>query len=141
MDELEILQVNDPQDLALALDIRRVVFCQEQGVSEEIEIDGRDDQCRHYLVMAGRTAVATARTRKLADGEIKIERVAVLARYRGKGIGRDLMKKITADIGSAPMVLHAQLHSADFYERLGFSAEGGVFDEAGIPHVRMIFIQ
>jgi predicted GNAT family N-acyltransferase len=24
-----------------------------------------------------------------------------------------------------------------FYERLGFRSEGGVFDEAGIPHVRM----
>jgi predicted GNAT family N-acyltransferase len=24
-----------------------------------------------------------------------------------------------------------------FYEKLGFASEGDVFDEAGIPHVRM----
>lgn len=123
----------------MALDIRREVFCREQGVSEEIEIDGLDDHCRHYLVKADGVAVATARIRKPDGNETKIERVAVLSRYRDKGIGRDLMQKIMADIGSAPMVLHAQLHSAEFYKSLGFVAEGSTFDEAGIPHVKMIF--
>jgi prephenate dehydrogenase len=35
--------------------------------------------------------------------------------------------------------LHAQLQALPFYEKLGFRSEGGVFDEAGLPHVRMRF--
>ena len=35
-------------------------------------------------------------------------------------------------------MLHAQAHSETFYRALGFSTEGAPFDEAGIPHVRMV---
>lgn len=34
--------------------------------------------------------------------------------------------------------MHAQTHAVAFYERLGWSAQGDVFDEAGIPHVVML---
>ena len=34
-------------------------------------------------------------------------------------------------------VLDAQVPVIPFYERLGFVAEGPVFDDAGIPHRRM----
>jgi predicted GNAT family N-acyltransferase len=40
-------------------------------------------------------------------------------------------------------VLHAQTRAAPFYARYGFVAEGEVFEEAGIPHIRMrrVFVQ
>jgi predicted GNAT family N-acyltransferase len=34
-------------------------------------------------------------------------------------------------------LLHAQTSVVPFYERLGYTAEGPVFDEAGIPHRKM----
>jgi predicted GNAT family N-acyltransferase len=39
--------------------------------------------------------------------------------------------------GFTSVYLHAQAVAAGFYERLGFRAVGPVFDEVGIPHVRM----
>jgi predicted GNAT family N-acyltransferase len=32
------------------------------------------------------------------------------------------------------------VQAVPFYERLGFSCRGDVFDEAGIPHVRMSLV-
>ena len=40
--------------------------------------------------------------------------------------------------GCRRTVLHAQAHSETFYRALGFAAEGEPFEEAGIPHVRMV---
>ena len=40
-------------------------------------------------------------------------------------------------IGDTRCFLHAQDHLRGFYEQHGFAAVGDVFDEDGIPHVRM----
>jgi predicted GNAT family N-acyltransferase len=32
------------------------------------------------------------------------------------------------------------VQAVPFYERFGFSRQGGEFDEAGIPHVRMSLV-
>ncbi len=142
MGGIEITEIGSAAELDAAFDIRREVFCREQGVAEDEEIDGRDGECRHYLVRRNGDAVGTARTRPLGPGDVKIERVAVLAPHRGATIGRALMTRIMSDIsaddGAARMVLNAQTRVEAFYARLGFISEGGVFDEAGIPHVRMV---
>jgi predicted GNAT family N-acyltransferase len=134
--------VTNPAELAAAFAIRREVFCVEQGVPEHEEIDGLDDACHHYLVRSDAEPVATARVRRLPDGAHKVERVAVRKLYRGSGLGRALMDRVMADIASAGgarvVVLNAQLAVRDFYAGLGFRAEGEVFEEAGIPHVRMV---
>ena len=129
----EIVSLEDRQ---LAYDIRRIVFCDEQGVSREEEFDGLDDISRHYLVSVDALGVGTARTRVLEAGEIKI--VAVLRAYRGLGLGSALMRRVMEEAGTAPMVLNAQFRTKSFYKALGFSAVGDIFDEAGIEHVRMI---
>ncbi|MCB1093402.1 MAG: GNAT family N-acetyltransferase, partial [Verrucomicrobiae bacterium] len=54
--------------------IRRIVFIEEQGVSEALEIDGRDPECVHALARDGSgEVIGTARL--LPEG--KIGRVAV----------------------------------------------------------------
>jgi predicted GNAT family N-acyltransferase len=142
MPETQIIEIGaDPnrrerRDMDLAFAIRRAVFCLEQGVSEAEEIDGLDGICRHYLAIASGLAVATARTRPLATGDTKIERVAVLEPHRRTGIGNALMTRIIDDTLS-PMVLNAQLAAQRFYTGLGFVARGPVFEEAGIEHVAM----
>ena len=120
--------------------IRTAVFCREQGVSADLEFDGLDDSCRHYLARIGETAVGTARLRPLGRGEAKFERVAVLKDYRGRGIGWALMERALADAradGHIRALLHAQTHAGAFYRRLGFRQEGEGFMEAGIPHILM----
>ncbi len=138
MTALTIAVVDGEDDMNAAFDIRRDVFCREQGVDEAEEIDGLDPLCRHYLARLDGDAVGTARTRTIAGGDVKIERMAVLKPLRGCGIGKALMARALADIGAGQAVLNAQLRVESFYGELGFVAEGEIFQEAGIDHVRMI---
>lgn len=120
--------------------LRRVVFIEEQGVSEADEIDGRDGDAVHLLATVDGVPTGTARI--LFDGEKgKIGRVCVLQPFRGTGLGAALVEAavevIRARPGARTAVLGAQLPALAFYERLGFEAYGPVFDDAGIDHRMM----
>lgn len=69
----------------------------------------------------------------------KLERMAVLAGWRGKGCGAVILREIICQcIGSFDkVVLNAQVHAQGFYQSCGFVAEGERFLEAGIEHVKM----
>ncbi|MCH2164785.1 MAG: GNAT family N-acetyltransferase [Marinovum sp.] len=123
-------------DLETCLAIRRAVFIEEQGVSEADEVDGRDGNAVHLLALHKEVAVGTARI--LVKGDTaKIGRVAVLKGARGTGAGRALVLEAVAwaraqGLGRAQ--LGAQVHALGFYEALGFSVYGPVYDDAGIDH-------
>lgn len=117
-------------------EIRRIVFIEEQHVPLEEEWDGRDGDSRHFLALQGGTPVGTARL--LPDAHIG--RVAVLAEARDSGIGAALMAAAIETArreGHTAVELAAQTHALSFYERLGFSAFGDEFLDAGIPHRNM----
>jgi predicted GNAT family N-acyltransferase len=125
--------------LEVCLAIRREVFVQGQEVPEELEIDGLDPECTHFLARVDGNPVGTARLREV-KGEAKAERVAVLASWRGYGIGRRLMEATEGEArasGLPGMVLNAQVSVIPFYEGLGYRAEGEVFLEAAIDHRTM----
>ena len=140
MTTVEIIEITDAADQKEAFAIRHAVFCDEQRVDPTLEFDGLDDGCRQYLARCGTVAAGTARIRDAGDGVVKIERVAVLAADRGKGIGKALMVRTIEDSradGARTIAIHAQCHAEKFYQVLGFKRIGGVFDEADIPHIRM----
>lgn len=140
MADFEILEITEAADREMAFAIRRRVFCDEQRVDPAEEFDGLDDGCRQYLARRDGRPVGTARLRETGPGAVKIERVAVLATERRCGIGAALMARAIADAragGASEIVIHAQCHAEHFYAGLGFRTVGDVFDEAGIPHVRM----
>ncbi len=140
MTALEIVEITEAADQKDAFAIRHAVFCDEQRVDPALEFDGLDDSCRQYLARCDTIASGTARIRDAGDGVVKIERVAVLAADRGKGIGKALMVRTIEDAraaGAGTIAIHAQCHAEKFYQALGFRRVGGVFDEADIPHVRM----
>jgi len=123
------------KDAAFA--VREAVFVQEQGVPLEMEVDEFDPLSRHLLVRAADgTAIGTARL--LPDGHLG--RIAVLASWRGKGVGKVLMDGLldmAQQAGLAHLELHAQTQAAGFYRAFGFVATGDTFMEAGIPHILM----
>ena len=124
-------------DRAALQAVRRSVFIEEQAIPESEEWDDVDPVARHVLALTrNRDAVGTGRLEPTG----KIGRVAVLPQYRGSGVGSLIMGHLVnqaTESGFTSVYLHAQAAAAGFYERLGFRAVGPVFDEVGIPHVRM----
>ncbi|GJM17681.1 MAG: GNAT family acetyltransferase [Thermodesulfobacteriota bacterium] len=136
MNEFEVLQVSwfDMESQLRA--IRTQVFIEEQNVPVELEWDEADIDCIHLLVKKGSNYIATSRF--LNTGQIG--RMAVLKPYRHRGIGNAMLKKILIIAHSMDMntvFLNAQLDAVDFYKKNGFIKQGDIFDDAGIPHLRM----
>lgn len=125
--------------MADARRIRTIVFCGEQRVPPELEWDGLDPACDHFLILDGDTAIGAARLRDY-HGQAKAERVAVLADHRGRKAGWVLMEALIARArarGFETVVLNAQVAVEGFYRAMGFTPEGAHFLEADIEHVRM----
>jgi predicted GNAT family N-acyltransferase len=136
-----VRRVDPDEGLSDAFAVRRAVFIEEQGVSEDEEMDGRDDEASHVVAYDGDRPVGTARLRTVEAGVGKVERVAVRAADRGEGIGRALMAEVeslAADRGVEALKLHAQTRVEGFYEKLDYETTSGVFQEAGIDHVAMV---
>lgn len=136
-----MIRIAPTQDIATCRALRRVVFIEEQGVSEADEVDGLDGQALHLLATLDGTPVGSARL--LVTGETgKVGRVCVLAQARGTGLGAALMRAAVDEFRKIPGVkqvkLGAQTHALGFYERLGFAAFGPEYMDAGIPHRDMV---
>jgi len=122
---------------AAATLIRCKVFVEEQRVPPDIEMDENEAQCVHALALvASGGAIGTGRL--LPDGHIG--RMAVLREWRGRGVGGLILEKLIERArrrGDPAVVLSAQTHAIGFYRGHAFFEEGGVYEEAGIPHQMM----
>ncbi|MBW4665914.1 MAG: GNAT family N-acetyltransferase [Cyanomargarita calcarea GSE-NOS-MK-12-04C] len=136
-----IIKVGDlPEELPAIQAIRRVVFQEGQGVESTLDFDGKDVTCTQLIAYLDEQPVGTARIRYLDGETAKIERLAVLSKVRGLGIGKQIMEKALLIIASQnipEVVIHAQEHIVGLYQQLGFKEESEVFEEAGIRHVKM----
>lgn len=134
LSSIEVARVSSDADVACARGIRRTVFVEEQGVPIDVEVDGLDPVCDHFLARVDGVPAATARARATSGGW-KIERVAVLGSHRGRGVGARLVRRVLEDAPSAARVyVHAQESAARFWQRLGFEPTGPAFVEGGITH-------
>ena len=134
-----IVRPETDAEFQACLEIRHMVFVDEQGVPEEDEFDGYDATAHHFLALCGTLPCGTARWRRTDNGKIKLERFAVLKTHRSMGVGKKLVLAVLASIPSTiPAYLHAQVDVIGFYEKLGFTAEGEIFDECGILHRKMV---
>ena len=117
--------------------VREPVFVVEQQVPIEEEWDELDPQCRHVIAR-------DAHDRPIGTGRLtperKIGRMAVLAEWRGRGVGDALIEALMDEArarGWPEVTLNSQTHAMPFYARHGFEAFGDEFMEAGIPHRKM----
>lgn len=77
----------------------------------------------------------------LDNERIRLMQVAVDTVYRGEGVGRELVKyaeKRAKEAGYNQIIMYAMLSVVGFYEKLGYHAEGDVFDEQGITFLKMV---
>jgi predicted GNAT family N-acyltransferase len=142
---IKVKLITQKSDLELAFKIRHQVFVVEQNVSPDIELDENEAESRHFLAESAIEACGTARWRFTENG-IKLERFAVLAAYRSKGVGSVLLETILADIKQMPetqgkkIYLHAQISAMGLYKKFGFQPEGEMFEEADIQHYKMVLV-
>jgi predicted GNAT family N-acyltransferase len=130
------------------------------------ESPGREERCEHYAAVthtpSGQVVVGTAMLlgpdlvaqfagpkphgsapyRPIDGLKLgKVMQVAVDPQLQGQGIGTSVMVAIEArafgELALDGLYCHAQTTATGFYEKLGWSVESDLFDEAGIMHRRM----
>jgi len=131
----------DAAEVDAARQLRLKVFCEEQGVPREIELDGLDDEAVQVVALDESAVIATCRLRFIEGGATcKLERMAVESRVRSLGVGGRLLagaEDAARAEGASTMLLHAQRPAEAFYASHGYEAEGEAFMDAGIEHIAM----
>lgn len=117
--------------------VRHAVFVEEQQIPVDLEWDEKDKDAIHVIaVNDSDQPVATGRL--LADGQIG--RMAVLAEWRGKGVGRSMLNLLLNAAhrrGDRRIKLSSQQTACGFYLKQGFIQTGDPYQEAGRQHVAM----
>lgn len=138
MDTLQVIKVSNEEELAKVFAIRKIVFVEEQHCPPELEWEN-EEVSTHFLALLNNEPCGACRWRKTEAG-YKLERFAVLKKYRGKGVGMALVAAALEDLPkNAPYIyLNSQVEAIPLYGKFGFQAEGEVFEEAGIMHFKMV---
>jgi predicted GNAT family N-acyltransferase len=141
---MEITIVDSYPQLHQCLAIRNQVFVEEQGVSKELENDEYDaspEACGHILLKYNGVPAGTGRWIPYKKQTAKIQRLAVLAEFRGKGFGKRMLQELEQQAritGNKYCILDSQCHAESFYSQLGYlTISEQPFEDAGIMHVRM----
>ena len=136
--KIEVRKVTDPAGLEKVFAIRREVFVGEQNCPPELEWEF-EDESNHFLATIDDEPAGACRWRKTDKG-YKLERFAVLSKFRGKGIGQELVKTVLSDLpeDATYVYMHAQLAAIPLYEKFNFEKIGDEFEEAGIRHYKMV---
>jgi predicted GNAT family N-acyltransferase len=131
-------KVSDPAELEKVFSIRREVFVGEQNCPSELEWEF-EEESTHFLAAINGEPAGASRWRKTENG-YKLERFAVLQKFRGNGVGQELVKTVLNDLpaDATYVYLHAQVQAVALYEKFGFEKVGDEFEEAGIRHYKMV---
>jgi predicted GNAT family N-acyltransferase len=136
--KVQVTKVTDPSELEKVFAIRREVFVGEQNCPPELEWEF-EDESNHFLATVDGEPAGASRWRKTDKG-YKLERFAVLKKFRGRGVGQELVKTVLADLpaDASYVYMHAQLLAIPLYEKFNFEKVGPEFEEAGIRHYKMV---
>lgn len=131
-------------ELYALLRLRSEIFVVEQKCVY-LDVDGKDKEALHVLGWEGDKLCGYCRVFAPGDyfEEASIGRVAVGEKYRGRGYGARIMdytlQWIEKNMHAPHVAISAQAYLQRFYEDLGFKAEGELYAEDGIPHIRMVY--
>ncbi|CUQ21059.1 GNAT family N-acetyltransferase [Clostridium baratii] len=122
------------------------VFVCEQKITCENEFDNRDEESIHIYIQEGEKFVGYLRILPKGleyDDAPAIGRVLITKEFRKMGIGKIMLRAairyIKENFDSNIIKLSAQEYVKSLYESVGFKVSSDVYDEAGIPHVEMIY--
>src|SRR5215216_4239798 len=148
---IEVIPAVSPEERLAALEIRRRVFAEEQGVADLRVADSDDARSLIALATFPPTVAGSGQRRPVSTGRLTLPLVtggqalvawvATIPEARGQGAGGLVMRfllEAADDAGAREVALAAQLPAENFYRRLGFSPVGPLYDVRGMPHRRMI---
>lgn len=135
-EELSKLEFHD------IIQLRERVFVVEQDCPY-LDVDGEDVHTYHVLGTMNEKVVATARIfPPNTMDEVVIGRICNDESTRGKGVGRELVKRslnFCEEHWPTNLVkISAQCYLVEFYKSFGFKTIGKEYLEDGIPHITMI---
>ncbi|WPU91195.1 GNAT family N-acetyltransferase [Mucilaginibacter sabulilitoris] len=135
---LKVEKVTEQAELDKVFAVRREVFVVEQHCPPELEWEF-EEESNHFLATVDDEPAGACRWRKTDKG-YKLERFAVLQKFRGFGIGQALVQAVLNDLpaDAGYVYLHAQVQAVSLYEKFNFEKTGPEFEEAGIRHYKMI---
>ncbi len=140
MTPVELKLVETEAEMEAALAVRMRVFVAEQSVPAEEELDDEDATATHVIARHNELVVGTGRLLIRAEGTCQIGRMAVDQAWRRQGVGGQLLLYLEQEArsqGMSQVMLHAQEYVKGFYAAHGYLERGGLFLEAGIPHIEM----
>jgi predicted GNAT family N-acyltransferase len=135
--KIQVKKVLEPANLEKVFAIRREVFVGEQNCPPELEWE-HEEESNHFLATVDGEPAGASRWRRTDKG-YKLERFAVLKKFRGHGVGQALVQAVLDDLPADAnyVYMHAQIQAVTLYERFGFVKTGPEFEEAGIRHYKM----
>ena len=139
MKSIKIKLVKNNNELNQVYKIREIIFSREQGVSRNLERDIFDGVAKHVIVLSKNNPIGCARMR-FVNGKAKLERIALLKNYRGKGIGKkviDYLIKYSKTKKVKKIFMNSQYYLKNYYTKFGFEPIGKPFMEAGIKYIKM----
>ena len=139
---VEVRFARSRADFEAILEIRRLVFREEQGLVQNSLVDPDDAASVHVMATVDGRVVSVGRITppNARRPEASIAWVATRREERGRGYGGLVVRGLleTAEAREFPVVaLTAQAHAIHFYESFGFKSYGKRFDLGGVEHQQM----
>ena len=135
------LNIDELYEIAKA---RYEVFACEQKIFSENDFDDTDKKCYHVFLEEDSKIIAYSRIipKEFSPySDISIGRVLVLPNYRRTGLAKKMMcfciDFIKNNLNENNITLSAQEYIKDLYLSCGFTPISDVYDEVGIPHLKM----
>lgn len=122
------------EDASAAHAIREEVFQKELEFSPEEDRDLMDNYAFHLVLKMNDIPVATGRITYGSVGTAKLDRICVLPRYRGQGIGDGLVKVLdykASQMGMQYSQVETIAEKERFYNRIGYKATGETKEKYG----------
>lgn len=129
-------------ELYAILQLRIAIFSVEQNCVYQ-DADDKDQKSYHLAGWDGNKLAAYCRVLPagISYDFPSIGRVVTAAAYRKNGFGIQLMQQAIAASQSQfkepVIIISAQFYLKNFYNSLGFVQTSDVYQEDGIPHIRM----
>lgn len=129
-------------ELYALLSLRSEIFILGQDCAYQ-DLDYRDQESLHVMGYDNEKLQAYLRIlpHQSTNDTMSIGRVLTADSARGKGYGKHLVQhaidSIQQNHPEQLIIISAQHYLLKFYQDFGFKSVGDIYDEDGIPHIRM----